>query len=69
MRQIVLAGLFAVGLAAAAKAEDYPSRAITMVIPFAAGGPTDVLGRVVADRMSQLLGQQVVVRTWAVPAA
>jgi tripartite-type tricarboxylate transporter receptor subunit TctC len=32
-----------------------------MVIPFAAGGPTDVLGRVVADRMSQLLGQQVVV--------
>jgi tripartite-type tricarboxylate transporter receptor subunit TctC len=34
---------------------------VTMVIPFAAGGPTDVLGRVVADRMSQLLGQQVVV--------
>ncbi len=32
-----------------------------MVIPFAAGGPTDVLGRVVADRMSQLLGQQVVI--------
>ena len=69
MRQIVLAVLFAVGLTAVAKAEDYPSRAITMVIPFAAGGPTDVLGRVVADRMSQLLGQQVVVRTWAVPAA
>ncbi len=61
MRQIALAVLFAVGLAAAAKAEDYPSRPITMVIPFAAGGPTDVLGRVVADRMSQLLGQQVVV--------
>jgi tripartite-type tricarboxylate transporter receptor subunit TctC len=61
MRQIVLAVLVAVGLTAAAKAEDYPSRAITMVIPFAAGGPTDVLGRVVADRMSQLLGQQVVV--------
>lgn len=61
MRQIALAVLFAVGLAAAATAEDYPSRPITMVIPFAAGGPTDVLGRVVADRMSQLLGQQVVV--------
>jgi tripartite-type tricarboxylate transporter receptor subunit TctC len=61
MRQIVLAVLVAVGLAAVAKAEDYPSRPITMVIPFAAGGPTDVLGRVVADRMSQLLGQQVVV--------
>jgi tripartite-type tricarboxylate transporter receptor subunit TctC len=61
MRPIVLAVLFAVGLSTVVKAEDYPSRPITMVIPFAAGGPTDVLGRVVADRMSQLLGQQVVV--------
>jgi tripartite-type tricarboxylate transporter receptor subunit TctC len=61
MRQIALAMLVALGLVTAANAEDYPSRPITMVIPFAAGGPTDVLGRVVADRMSQLLGQQVVV--------
>jgi tripartite-type tricarboxylate transporter receptor subunit TctC len=42
-------------------AQDYPARPITMVIPFAAGGPTDVLGRVVAARMSEILGQQVVV--------
>ena len=34
---------------------------MTMVIPFAAGGPTDLLGRVVAQRMSEILGQQVVV--------
>ena len=61
MRQIVLAMLLAVGMLTATQAEDYPSRSITMVIPFAAGGPTDVLGRLVADRMSQLLGQQVVV--------
>jgi tripartite-type tricarboxylate transporter receptor subunit TctC len=61
MRQIALAVLSIISLAAVAKAEDYPSRPVTMVIPFAAGGPTDVLGRVVADRMSQLLGQQVVV--------
>jgi len=61
MRQIALAVLFAISLVAMANANDYPSRPITMVIPFAAGGPTDVLGRVVADRMSQLLGQQVVV--------
>jgi tripartite-type tricarboxylate transporter receptor subunit TctC len=61
MRQIALAVLFAINLVAVANADDYPSRPITMVIPFAAGGPTDVLGRVVADRMSQLLGQQVVV--------
>jgi tripartite-type tricarboxylate transporter receptor subunit TctC len=41
--------------------QDYPTRPVTMVIPFAAGGPTDVLGRVVADRISQLIGQQAVV--------
>jgi tripartite-type tricarboxylate transporter receptor subunit TctC len=44
-----------------ARAQDYPGRPITMIIPFAAGGPTDVLGRVVAARMSEILGQQVVV--------
>ncbi len=51
------------GLAGAgpAGAQDWPTRPITMVIPFAAGGPTDVLGRVMAERMSQILGQQVVV--------
>ena len=43
------------------RAQDYPTRPITMIIPFAAGGPTDVLGRVVAARMSEILGQQVVV--------
>src|SRR5882724_9061270 len=47
--------------AGAAAAEDYPTRPITMVIPFAAGGPTDVLGRVVAAKMSDILGQQIVI--------
>ena len=42
-------------------AQAYPSRAITMIVPFAAGGPTDVIGRVLADRMRQSLGQTVVV--------
>jgi|SRR3954471_17586683 tripartite-type tricarboxylate transporter receptor subunit TctC len=46
---------------AAVSAQDWPVRPITMVIPFAAGGPTDVLGRIMAERMSQTLGQQVVV--------
>src|SRR5919204_1939516 len=45
----------------AALAQAYPSKPLTMIIPFAAGGPTDVLGRVMAQRMSELLGQQVVV--------
>src|SRR5919206_1523284 len=44
-----------------AQAQDWPTRPVTMVIPFAAGGPTDVLGRVMAERMSQLIGQQIVV--------
>jgi tripartite-type tricarboxylate transporter receptor subunit TctC len=48
-------------LGGAASAQDFPNRPITMVIPFAAGGPTDVLGRVVAARMGEILGQQVVV--------
>ncbi|MFY9697637.1 MAG: tripartite tricarboxylate transporter substrate-binding protein [Rhodoplanes sp.] len=52
-----------VGLAGltAALAQEFPTRPLTMVIPFAAGGPTDVLGRVVAARMSEILGKQVVV--------
>ena len=45
----------------AALAQTYPTKPITMIIPFAAGGPTDVLGRVMAQRMSEILGQQVVV--------
>jgi tripartite-type tricarboxylate transporter receptor subunit TctC len=44
-----------------ANAQKFPDRPMTMIIPFAAGGPTDVLGRVVAGRMSEVLGQQVVV--------
>jgi tripartite-type tricarboxylate transporter receptor subunit TctC len=39
----------------------FPSRHITMVVPFAAGGPTDIVGRIVAEHMSRTLGQQVVI--------
>ena len=42
-------------------ADDFPSRPITMVVPFAAGGPTDVIGRLLAQYMSLALGQNVVV--------
>ena len=48
-------------LVATAVAQNFPTKPLTMVIPFAAGGPTDVLGRIVAQRMSEVLGQQVVV--------
>jgi tripartite-type tricarboxylate transporter receptor subunit TctC len=40
---------------------NYPSRPITMVVPFAAGGGLDVLGRILAARMSEILGHQVIV--------
>jgi len=45
----------------AASAQDYPNRTITMVVPFAAGGPTDTVARLVAESMSRSLGQQVIV--------
>jgi tripartite-type tricarboxylate transporter receptor subunit TctC len=44
-----------------AAAQTFPNHPMSMIIPFAAGGPTDVLGRVVAQRMGEILGQQVVV--------
>ena len=43
------------------QAQDYPSRPITMIVPFAAGGPTDTLGRLLGERMRQSLGQVVII--------
>jgi tripartite-type tricarboxylate transporter receptor subunit TctC len=45
----------------AALAQNYPTRAITLVIPFAPGGSTSIVGRGIADKMSELLGEKVVV--------
>ncbi|MBA3041204.1 MAG: tripartite tricarboxylate transporter substrate binding protein BugD [Alphaproteobacteria bacterium] len=57
-----LGAAFAVTLSsAAAFAEGYPERTITMVVPFSAGGPTDTVARLVAESMSKDLGQQIVV--------
>ena len=53
--------LMVVAVAGGAAAQNYPSKPVTMVLPFAAGGPTDVLGRIMAQRMGEILGQQVVV--------
>jgi len=55
---IVTAAVF--GLTSA-QAQTYPNRAITLVIPFAPGGSTSVVGRGVADKMSEVLGEKVVV--------
>ncbi|MCK8784511.1 tripartite tricarboxylate transporter substrate binding protein [Roseomonas sp. NAR14] len=62
-RSLLLAplALAAVLLARPAEAQEFPTRAVTMVIPYAPGGSTDVLGRIVARGMGKALGQPVVV--------
>lgn len=62
MRKFVAALAVAVTLYSfAANAQSYPERTITVVVPFAAGGPTDTVTRLVAEAMSKDLGQQVIV--------
>lgn len=57
----VLAGLLSLAAIAQAAEEFWPIRPVVMVVPFAAGGPTDVVGRIVAQRLGEILEQQVVV--------
>jgi tripartite-type tricarboxylate transporter receptor subunit TctC len=61
LKTVALAAATVVTLAGAAGAQSYPTRPVTMVVPFAAGGPQDTIGRVVAQHMGDVLGQQVVV--------
>jgi len=62
---LALASTFAVNAALPATAEDYPARPITIVVPFPAGGPTDAVGRIVAERMRTSLGQSMVIENVA----
>jgi tripartite-type tricarboxylate transporter receptor subunit TctC len=62
VRKFIKAAAIAVALwPVAAQAQTYPTRPITMVVPFAAGGSFDVVGRIIAVRMGELLGQAVIV--------
>jgi tripartite-type tricarboxylate transporter receptor subunit TctC len=49
----------------AASAQAYPARSVTIIVPFAPGGGTDVAARIIADQMTRILGQQVVVQNIA----
>jgi len=63
-RRTLLAATAASGLAAmpfASMAQAYPSKPITVVVPFSAGGPTDALARILCQRMGEALGQQMIV--------
>jgi tripartite-type tricarboxylate transporter receptor subunit TctC len=60
----VIAAVAAIALLLApftVSAQDWPTRAVTMVVPYAAGGPVDTLARILAARLSEILGQQVVI--------
>ena len=60
-----IATLSAMTLGSPAQAQSFPDRTITLVVPFAAGGSTDVVARIIAQKMSEDLGQQIVVQNVA----
>jgi len=59
--QLATPAIALVALTSITCAQDWPTRPVTMVVPFAAGGAFDVMGRMLAARMSEILGQQVIV--------
>src|SRR6185312_17391753 len=61
LRRTVLAALPASLAAGRTLADTYPSKPITLIVPFAAGGPTDTMARIVGERMGKELGQQVII--------
>jgi tripartite-type tricarboxylate transporter receptor subunit TctC len=58
--RVWLGALFSL-FAFSASAQDWPARPVTMIVPYAAGGPVDTVGRIMAQGLSEVLGQQVVV--------
>src|SRR5436309_3410321 len=70
MRTWLIAAMFGAGVvqvSAHAGAQSYPSRPITMIAPFPAGGPADSIARIIAEPMREVLGQPVVIEN--VPGA
>jgi tripartite-type tricarboxylate transporter receptor subunit TctC len=61
MKALALGVAGAITISLGAAAQTYPNRPITMVVPFAAGGPTDTVARLIGQSMTQTLGQQVVI--------
>src|SRR5262249_32092358 len=60
-RMIIAVLALLAAFAGAASAQDWPTRPMTMVVAYAAGGPVDTIGRIFAQRLSEILGQQVLV--------
>jgi tripartite-type tricarboxylate transporter receptor subunit TctC len=60
---IAIAATLAIVAGPAAAQDNWPSRPVTLVVPYAAGGPVDTVARIIAARMSELLGQQIIIET------
>jgi tripartite-type tricarboxylate transporter receptor subunit TctC len=65
MRTLTFIVSLAIAVAAAAgvRADTYPSKPITLIVPFPAGGPTDTLARIISDKMKDMLGQPIIIET------
>src|SRR3974390_1457083 len=63
--RVLAAAIACAALAAGARAQDYPTRPIKVVIAFPPGGPTDFVGRLLADKLKELLGQPVIIENKA----
>ena len=61
MKRLLAIGCMLAAMITAAAADSYPSRPITLIVPFGAGGPTDALARILTNRMAQTLGQPIVI--------
>jgi tripartite-type tricarboxylate transporter receptor subunit TctC len=61
MLRTIVGALLALGLAQPATAQDWPTRPVTVIVPWAAGGPVDTVARIVTARMSEILGQQLII--------
>jgi tripartite-type tricarboxylate transporter receptor subunit TctC len=61
MRKSIAGMMLACTLTAPAAAQDWPARPVTLIVPYAAGGPVDTIARIITARVSELLGQQIVV--------
>src|SRR5207237_6040252 len=61
MKRRSIVSLALAALSTAAAAQEYPTRPITLVVPYSAGGGNDIMARVAADKMSPVLGQQIVI--------
>src|ERR1700741_3241840 len=61
MRKLLCAAVLTIAVASAVHAQTYPTRPITVIVPFPAGGPSDVVARIVTEHMGKALGQTLVI--------